>query len=285
MIECKGRDKRFSMWLLHFVPKNLLSYMVGVIVHIPLPAPFSLWTMKVFVAHYNINMAEAEYPIEHYQSIGDLFTRRLKSGVRPIGSAEVVHPADATLTTCGVISSDTLLQAKGKSYKLSDFVGGADDLTMFEGGYFLTYYLCPMDYHRVHSPVEGEIVEAVHIPGRLWPVNEWSVANIDQLFSVNERVVVWIKTPKGLVALVMVGATNVGKMTMAFDQDLVTNEWPASDRAIHKVYAKPISVKKGEELGVFNMGSTVIMLYPKGLLPSLPQQEQLSTRMGENLQD
>lgn len=277
-----------EMILLWLVPKNLLSYIVGLLVHLPLPAPLSTWSMTLFVNHYNINMEEAEYPIKHYKSIGDLFIRRLKPGVRPISNEKLVHPADAELTSRGKVNDNTLIQAKGRAYTLDKFLQTSGTKgEQFKGdlqdGSYLTYYLCPTDYHRVHSPVDGEIVSAVHVPGYLWPVNDWSVTNIDELFAINERVIVWIKTEWGPVAVVFVGATNVGKMTMSFDEELVTNQYFKGQKLKEKVYDTPIPVKRGDELGIFNMGSTVIMVYPNAALSEIPEKQNWKTRMGEGL--
>src|SRR5690606_30652682 len=141
------------------------------------------------------------------------------------------------------------------------------------------YYLCPTDYHRVHSPVDGKITEIHYIPGKLWPVNNWSVSNIKNLFAINERVVVIIETPKGKCALVMVGATNVGKMTVTFDQGILTNNF--FDRSpVKKKYPTPIEVKKGEDLGAFHMGSTVVMVYEKSFFGTTDKFNVGKVRMG-----
>src|SRR5690606_21741857 len=132
-----------------------------------------------------------------------------------------------------------------------------------EGGGYLTYYLCPTDYHRVHSPVSGQLLHALHVPGTLWPVNAMSVQQTEELFLVNERLVMELKTPQGPVFVVMVGATNVGQMSASFDPKIVTNRRVLAGR---KDYDPPISIKVGEELGIFHMGSTVVVLYPPGFL-------------------
>lgn len=248
---------------LKLIPKNLLSYIVGWLVHRRWPHPMNTWMVAWFARRYRINMDEAELPISDYPSIGALFTRRLKPGLRPVSSAEIVHPADSQLTESGPIHDGVLYQLKGWPYRLQDLL--QSETESFEGGQFVTYYLCPTDYHRVHSPVDGEIVACHHIPGYLWPVNAWSVSHIARLFAINERVVIWIKTPKGLVAVVMVGATNVGKMTMSFDSGIVTNLFFVKT-AQRKSYNPSISVQRGQELGVFNMGSTVVVIYPPSIL-------------------
>ncbi|MCB0357387.1 MAG: phosphatidylserine decarboxylase, partial [Bdellovibrionales bacterium] len=208
--------------LLYFVPKNLLSYIVGFLAEIPWPYTINHYLKKWFVKRYHIDMGEAEHPLDSYASLGQLFTRKLKPGKRPIAEG-FVHPCDGKLTQGGIILKGQLVQAKGKNYSIHKFLAEQQGWQDFEGGHYLTYYLCPTDYHRVHFPCSGEVLSCTHVPGRLWPVNPWSVENISQLFSVNERTLTLVETEKGKVMIVMVGATNVGKISMSFDQDIVTN--------------------------------------------------------------
>lgn len=247
------------------IPKNDLSHWVGRLAHFSLPEPIGPKSVELFAKYYNINLHEAEHPVEHYKTIGELFTRRLKAGVRPIG-AGVVHPADALINEAGPITDQKLIQAKGKDYSVTELLRSGHFSPDFDGGQFLTYYLCPTDYHRVHSPVDGEIIWVAHVPGELWPVNEWSVNKIANLFTVNERVVVMIQTPKGKAALVMVGATNVGNMTMSFDESINTKFRFAERQVKERAYEPAIPIKRGDEVGVFNMGSTVVMLYERDVL-------------------
>ncbi len=253
-------------WILYGVPKNLVSFVVGILVSLPLPDSLRIKSMRWFANRYNINMDEAEKPLEEYKSINDLFTRKLKEGVRPVDQeAVLVHPADSEITVMNTIQDKSFLQVKGITYSYetiieNDFV----EPGYYEGGQHLTYYLCPTDYHRVHSPVDGEIIGYSYHPGRLWPVNPWSVENISQLFAVNERVTVWIKNHLGTIGVTLVGATNVGKMTLAFEKDFATNNKHFRKKSIKK-YDTPIKIKKGDKLGTFNMGSTVLLFLPKNI--------------------
>lgn len=241
-----------------FIPKNHLSYIVGKLVHIELPRFLSKIIIVLFAKSYNINLQEAEKPAEDYPSLGEFFVRRLKAGVRPLGSAWALHPADSLVTQAAPIAAGQLVQAKNKNYSLESFTKDSKALEKYGQGFFVTYYLCPTDYHRVHSPVTGRIVRAVHIPGALWPVNSWSTDNIHELFSVNERMLVEIETDRGLVGLMFVGATNVGQIILAFDSDMVGNQL-LSSAPREKTYN--VEIKKGDEIGMFRMGSTVVMLY------------------------
>ncbi len=270
-------------WILYFVPKNLLSFLVGVVVSLPLPNFLRLASMKWFAERYNINMEEAEKQLEDYKSINDLFTRKLKPGLRPIADSSLVHPADSEITVAEKIIQSQFVQAKGKSYSLQGILGAQpEQLSQFEGGYHLTYYLCPTDYHRVHSPVDGVIKGFYYQPGRLWPVNPWSVESISQLFAVNERVTIWIETQGGQqIAVTLVGATNVGKMTLSFAPDFISNNGHFRKKIV-KNYDSPLAIKKGEELGIFNMGSTVLLFLPKGFIKEVPFSLPKKVKYGEN---
>lgn len=251
-----------------YIPKNHVSYFTGKLVHLKLPRPLRFLTRFIiakFAQAYRINLDEAEFKVQDYESLGDFFIRRLKPGVRPLGTTWAVHPADAVITQAGNIREGNLIQAKGRQYSLKNFTQDEHGAEKWHDGVFLTYYLCPTDYHRVHSPVTGIIKRISHIPGKLWPVNSWSTTNIHELFSVNERILVEIETDRGLVGVMFVGATNVGQIILAFDPEVIGNQMNAAIR-YDKSYQVPVT--KGDELGAFRMGSTVVMLYASGQLPS-----------------
>ncbi len=264
---------------LKYVPKNMMSRMVGRATQLKRPARLARWARDAFAAYYEINLTEAEFSIENYRNIGELFTRRLKPEVRPIGEG-VVHPCDGNLTTIETIESELLLQAKGIHYSLDVLVnepGVSNDLL---GGRALTYYLCPTDYHRVHAPVSADVTKVVHVPGTLWPVSGKSMVTVPQLFAINERLVMSLVTPLGRIFLVMVGATNVGRMSVSFDRAITTN---IVDRQMVQQFAydPPVHVVKGDELGIFHMGSTVIVLYPPKFLNVLPHKGPV--KMGQSI--
>ncbi len=259
-----------------FLPKNHLSYLIGQLVHIRLPAFLNKLIIANFAKAYKINLDEAEFEIGKYPSLGEFFVRKLKPGLRPLGETWVLHPADAMITQAGKISSGQLIQAKNKTYSVETFTKDNEALKKFNNGHFLTYYLCPTDYHRVHSPVTGEIKKVIYIPGNLWPVNAWSTENIHEIFSVNERVYVEIQTDRGLVGLVFVGATNVGKIILSFDSEIVGNQ--LLSEAIKEKHYSHTFIKKGDEIGMFRMGSTVVMLYSESTVKSID-----STLIGKNV--
>jgi phosphatidylserine decarboxylase len=254
--------KSFMSAITRILPKRSLSSWIGHFVHWKGPKWWAHLSVKAFASFYNINLDEAEKPYTEYPSIGEFFVRRLKMGVRPIAeNAWAVHPADSRITQAYPIDDGTLIQAKGLTYKLSEFTQDPDCHKKWAGGFFLTYYLCPTDYHRVHSPVDGDITDVRYMPGHLWPVNEWSTKNIPDLFSINERVLVEIQTELGPVGVVFVGATNVGHICLSFDEKIKGNQ-KGPHIFTHKTYAPQIPTYKGAELGMFRMGSTVVMLYP-----------------------
>lgn len=245
------------------LPKRRLSRWIGHFMHWQGPTWWAQASIRAFAWLYNINLDEAEKPYTEYKSIGDFFVRRLKLGTRPLGSGWAVHPADSRITQASAIDDGTLIQAKGITYKLQDFTQDPDSEKKWAGGFFMTYYLCPTDYHRVHSPVDGAITDVRYMPGQLWPVNEWSTTNIKDLFVVNERVLVEIQTDLGAVGVVFVGATNVGHIALSFDDSIRGNQ-KGPHIFKHKEYTPEVPVHKGSELGMFHMGSTVVMLYPPG---------------------
>lgn len=274
--------KKIFDWLMPLLPKNDLSHFVGKLVHVQIPGVLGKKSVEFFAKAYKINMNEAEYPLNHYRSIGELFVRKLKPGARPIGEG-IVHPADALISQGNVINKLTLVQAKGKEYTVPDLLRSSHFSLNFEQGLALTYYLCPTDYHRVHSPVDGEIVWSCHVPGSMWPVNEWSVNRIDHLFAINERVVLVLQTPKGKVALVMVAATNVGNMSFAFDESL-NSQFRKPGRSVkERTYHPGIQIKKGEELGVFHMGSTVIVLFERNLFSDQEKEQIQKAWLGKHV--
>lgn len=284
---------------LKVIPKNHLSFIIGELVHRPLPGVLGALSVKAFAKKYKINLDEAEKNISEYKTIGDLFTRKLKPGARPILGG-VVHPADSAISQSGVAADGIMIQAKGKTYTVEKLLQSQELADKFREGFYITYYLCPTDYHRVHSPVTGVVRQSIYIPGELWPVNSWSVNNIRELFSVNERVVTIIETGKGPVAVVMVGATNVGKMTVSYDPQIVSNDLISPLRggigqklkSLTNKSLRPIvrsktydgfPISAGDELGIFHMGSTVVLLYAKDFFDQDPGPLSGAVKMGTPL--
>jgi phosphatidylserine decarboxylase len=216
--------------------------------------------VRWFADTYQIDVGAAAKSIDDYPSIGHFFTRDLAEGLRPIES-DLVSPVDGTLRNFGVIEHGRLEQIKGKTYTLAGFLADEQNTKRYENGTFFNFYLSPQDYHHIHSPVSGTISRSVHVPGKLWPVNDWSLANIDELFSINERVVTYIDSAYGRAAVVMIGATNVGKISVTYDT-FISNDANV-DRTVVRDYP-PIDIATGVRLGTFHMGSSVVILFEPG---------------------
>lgn len=246
---------------LRYVPKNRLSRTVGRLVHARLPRPLARRLVRWFAGTYEIDVAAAGKELDEYPSVGDFFIRDLREGLRPVES-DFVSPVDGVLRNYGAVANGRLEQIKGKTYTLARFLGDEQNAARYENGAFFNLYLSPQDYHHVHSPVGGRIVRSVHIPGKLWPVNDWSLANIDELFSINERVVTYIESNLGLVAVVMIGATNVGKISVVYDS-FISNA-AGTKRIAARSYDSPLEIGAGDRLGTFHMGSSVVVLVEPG---------------------
>ncbi len=267
--------------IVKILPRRLMSRLIGCLVHWRGPRWFANLTVYFFGKYYRIAFHETEKDFRDYPSIGDFFIRKLKSEARPIGQAEILHPADSRITQHGIITNGQLIQAKGMNYELKDFTQDPDAYKKWANGYFITYYLCPTDYHRVHSPVSGQITDVRHIPGDLWPVNDWSTNAINNLFGINERVLVEIETEYGQVGVMFVGATNVGSIELDFDPTLVTNK-PGTLIFNHQEYEPTVQIRKGQELGLFRMGSTIVMLYPPQVREQFLKKIDLGPRVQVN---
>ncbi len=261
---------------------------MGRIVRIRFPFGLHGVIRDQFIRAYRIDTAEGEAPPNQYPTLGDYFIRRLKTGARTVASVPLVSPADGLLNQSGLLEAPELwlTQVKGRKYSFSQLTGNRCEASHFAGGSFFTVYLAPHNYHRVHAPVGGEVVRAIHIPGALWPVNPWSVRTIDGLFAVNERIIVEIKTPEGVALVILVGATNVGRITLAFNSEMMANvsnvkeirEWRPS---------RPLPIAKGDEVGCFELGSTVVLVLDGPLTracnPEFPVSGGQPVRMGQGL--
>jgi phosphatidylserine decarboxylase len=255
---------RLFITALRALPKNALSRLVGRLTDWEGPATLLRPAMRGFARAYDIDLA-ASPPLETYRSFGQFFARPLRPGLRPIapGDEVVVSPVDARVSETGRASGGTMVQAKGIDYTVAALLGDAELARRFEGGAWATLYLSPQDYHRIHFPLAGGVTGWRYLPGQLWPVNAASVAHVPGLFTVNERLVTLLESPLGLCAIVAVGATVVGRVRAAYDAAVPLTDQPGA-RAQRGDYTPPLSVKKGDELGAFEMGSTVILLFEPG---------------------
>jgi len=218
--------------------------------------------IRWFAKTYGVDLGEAEEPdLERYPSFNAFFTRSLKAGARPIADGEttVVSPVDGRLTEFGYARAGQLLQAKGFEYALDELTGaGPADTSAFANGAYATIYLAPYDYHRVHMPLAGALTATRYIPGRRFSVNAATTCGLKNLFCRNERVVCWFETANGPMALVLVGALNVSSISTTRHGEIASGEpryWQETE---------PVRYRKGAEIARFNLGSTVILLFPEG---------------------
>lgn len=274
-------EDRLFIGALRLVPKNLLSRVVGAATRLPAPRAIRVLAMRAFAARYGIDLT-ASPPLETYRTFGEFFARPLRPKLRPVAQGEtvVVSPVDGTVSQAGLSSAGRILQAKGIDYAVSTLVGDAALARRLEGGSFATLYLSPRDYHRIHFPLGGRVTGWRYVPGRLWPVNPASVRTVPGLFGVNERLVTVLDTPLGICAVVAIGATIVGRVRAYYDPSVpLTN---TARLGSGRDYPSPIPIEKGQELGAFEMGSTVIVLFEPGRVVLLPQLAPLAkVRVGE----
>ncbi len=238
--------------------------------------------VKWFVQRYGVNMDEAANPdIASYPTFNDFFTRALAEGARPLSSADLVCPVDGAISQFGAIQGNQIFQAKGHHYSSTALVGGDAALaTRFDGGHFATLYLSPRDYHRIHMPCSGRLQRMIHVPGELFSVNPTTARGVPGLFARNERVACLFESGRGPFVLVLVGATIVGSMATVWHgvvnahRTRQPREWHYEDQDIR--------LEQGQEMGRFLLGSTVVLLFPKGKLHFNPAWAPgRAIRMGE----
>jgi phosphatidylserine decarboxylase len=226
--------------------------------------------IRWFVGRYNVNMDEALDPdISHYKTFNEFFTRALRPDARPMADADFICPVDGRISQFGAIEDDQIFQAKGHKFSTTALVGGDAALAAkFQHGSFANLYLSPRDYHRIHMPCDGKLTRMIYVPGELFSVNPTTARGIPGLFARNERVVCVFDTANGPFVMTLVGATIVGSMATVWHG--VVNP-PRLAQVAEWTYAdQNIVLKKGEELGRFLLGSTVVMLFPKDTLSFNP---------------
>lgn len=257
-------NDRLFIGALRLLPKNAISRLAGALTRWRAPAGLRRWAMRAFAARYGIDLSECP-ALDAYRSFGEFFARPLRPGLRPIapGGGVVVSPVDGAVSEVGVTAGGRLVQAKGIDYTIAALVGDGALARRLEGGAYATIYLSPRDYHRIHFPLAGQVAGYRYVPGRLWPVNPASVRSVPGLFTVNERLVTILETPLGACAVVAVGATVVGRVRAYYDPTVPVTNLPRA-KVTARTYETPIPVEKGQELGAFEMGSTVIVLFEPG---------------------
>ncbi len=253
----------------HLLPKQLLTRMAGIVAGWQGGA-LTHAAIRRFIARYGVDMTEAaDSRPEAYPTFNEFFTRALRPGARPLAAADFICPVDGAISQFGPIDEDQIFQAKGHHYSATALVGGDAALArQFDHGHFATLYLSPRDYHRIHMPCDGRLTRMVYVPGDLYSVNPLTARHVPGLFARNERVVCVFDTAYGPFVNVLVGATIVGSMATVWHG--VVN--PPRTREVRTWHYddQEIVLRKGEEMGRFLLGSTVVMLFPKGVVTFNP---------------
>jgi phosphatidylserine decarboxylase len=277
-----GWRARLFIAFQHLLPQHGLSRLVLAATRVRSPW-FKNALIRGFLKLFRVDMSDAVEPDPlRYGSFNEFFTRALKHDARPIAHATdaIACPVDGSVSEAGSIDGGRLLQAKNRHFELTDLLAEQPWANCFEGGSFATIYLAPFNYHRIHMPLRGELEETVYVPGRLFSVNAVTARHVPNLFARNERVLTLFATDYGRFALVLVGALNVGSMATVWAGDIT----PAARRAVSRIPGPPTTLEKGAELGRFNMGSTVILLFEPNRARWNPHVRAGSmVRLGESL--
>ncbi|HEX2090945.1 MAG TPA: archaetidylserine decarboxylase [Longimicrobiaceae bacterium] len=264
---------RAMLAVLRRLPQGALSRAFGQVADLPLPRPLRRPVLGAFARGVGADLSEAELPLEEYGSLNRFFTRRLREGVRswPDDPRVAASPVDGVTGQVGTVAGGRAIQAKGRWYSVGELLDDEGEGERFEGGAFVTLYLSPRDYHRIHAPCAGAIPRARHVPGALLPVNAPAVAHLPGLFARNERLVCYLDGAMGRVAVVAVGAYNVGRISAAFDPAWNAppggSAWVTNRRgavAETRGYDPPVPVRQGDEIMTFHLGSTVVLLFEPG---------------------
>lgn len=244
---------------LSVVPKNRVTRLMGRFGRARLPAALRRAFLRWYVGHYKVDLAEAEGRLDDFPDFVTFFTRPLKPGLRPVcpDADALVAPCDGVIASLGQVEDGWIPQAGGHRYRASDLLGGD---TRYDDGSYAVIYLSPRDYHRVHTPREGAVVRFTYRPGALWPVFPAAVARVPDVFAGNERLTTWLSTDVGEIGLVMVGAFGVGRIRVVYDECVSNEGRPATDVTL----PEPLALGRAAELGRFELGSTVILLLPRG---------------------
>lgn len=286
----RSRFMKLAILLQYIVPKQTITALAGKLAHQPF-GPFTTAFIQWFVNRYQVNMAEAaNTDIHSYPTFNAFFTRPLKAHVRAIDNAKWICPVDGAISQFGKINKDQIFQAKGHYYSTTALLGHQETLAKhFENGAFACLYLSPKDYHRIHMPCDGKLLSMTYVPGALFSVNPLTAQHVTGLFARNERVVCEFESEThGRFVMVLVGATIVGSMATVWHttKDHIINPPRAKNIVQWDYQSKNIHLKKGEEMGRFLLGSTVVMLFEQDQCVFNPSwQPNRSIRLGEKMGD
>lgn len=252
-------DSRWSKIFWRWLPKKYVSRLMGKIARHRL----SKYLIPYYIKFFKIDLTPVKRSIDEFDHLLDFFTREYRKEARPIDDhpSTIVSPVDGVISQIGKIDNRSLLQVKGMMYTLDELLcEKKEQVDKYVNGKFVTIYLSPKDYHRIHMPISGTIEKSTQISGDLYPVNRSGVQLIPRLFARNERLISYIQTEYGEICLIKVGATNVGSIKVVYDHEICTNR-KMDQKVIHKQYQPAFQFEKGSELGRFEFGSTIILLF------------------------
>ena len=279
-------SEKFKVALHYILPKHALTVLAGCLASAKL-GKATTFAIKKFTEFYRIDLSEVKNDIQDFETFNDFFARELKAGCRPIDTEtnSIIFPADGKISQYGDLLKDAQLQAKGHYFSTSTLLADEKDATVFENGKFMTVYLSPSDYHRVHMPIDGKLLKMVYVPGEFFSVNPLYVRHIPELFSRNERVICLFETAIGKVAVIFIGATIVRSISTTWAGIVAPSTF--RETSVTEYNNKNISFKKGDEIGKFTMGSTVICLFEKNAVNfenlTLEDHILMGEKMGETV--
>jgi phosphatidylserine decarboxylase len=270
------------IYLFKILPTAYFSRIFGYITRLNLPADFLRKIISWYSEKFGVNNDEYTEPESGFKNLDDFFTRSLIPGKRKFDTSgkKILSPVDARVDSYGIISNDKLIQAKGIEYTISDLLPSSLAGRFIDGS-FATLYLAPGDYHRIHSPVNGNIIAWLHTPGRLFTVQEFMVKGLPGLFSINERLTSFIETEKGMVAVCKVGAMNVGRISLSYDKVITNKKFFRKRKEMIYDSKSQIKINAGDELGKFHLGSTIVLLIEKNAGTFNNIQNGLKVKTGE----
>ena len=296
--------RRALIEFLRVMPRTALSRLGGAFASLRLPGRLQRYEIESFARFTGIDLSDVEVPIHAFSSLQEFFVRPLRRNARPIdaGVDSVVAPCDGKWGSAGTVEAGRLCQIKGRTYTLASLIGDADRAASFEGGTYATFYLAPYDYHRFHTPCPLRFVAARSVAGSLWPVNRAGLEGVENLFARNERIVAYAIPQRAAdnaeggaavaggsdtestgshLCMVAVGAVMVGRVRVLFDDSMTTNR--GSDRDTTRSYDPGMSFAKGAEWGRFELGSTIVLIAPPGMLELEVEEPGTPLRLGQRI--
>ena len=261
-----------------------ISNFTGFLAHLrPLPQ-INQFIIKTFISSYRVNTDEIEEPLSSFKSIGEFFVRKLKPSARPIfdtSSKFVCSPVDGVLRSSGVVDANIPVLVKKQLFNWKTFLLDPKLEEEFRGGTFFNFYLSPKDYHNIHFPLSGRVIETIHHPGGLLPVNDWSINRFPNLFCTNERLLAVVEGESFRFLVVMIGALNVGSIELAFDSEFKRSFFAL--KTFNKQFLNNHKYSTGDKFGSFKLGSSVVCVFPKGAISDLDLKDSTAVKYGSKL--